>query len=243
MVQSRLRYLIDGQVQRSPDFTCLMSSAEGLWSDLLIEHQKMPISSPSAPFTVIKPHLLVVTSGQTNVSWRAGGSHHVQHWRPGTSALLNSDYQLRDVTYDAPCEQLMIEIDESKYALDDGPRLMASLVPHMVMEDAHIDAITKCIREEIIGGCQTGKLYAQSLSLALLSYISNRFAASPLSVGRAQRGLPSYRLKRVFDYIQANLSKDVSLHELAAVVGLSPRHFAHYFKQAQVNLRISTSCI
>ena len=42
--------------------------------------------------------------------------------------------------------------------------------------------------------------------------------------------LPSCRLRRVTDYVQQNLDKDLTLAELAAVVYMSPYHFARLFK-------------
>ena len=44
------------------------------------------------------------------------------------------------------------------------------------------------------------------------------------------RALPARRLRRVTEYIQQNLDKSLSLEELAAVVCMSPYHFAHLFK-------------
>ena len=42
--------------------------------------------------------------------------------------------------------------------------------------------------------------------------------------------LPSCRLRRVTEYIQQNLGKDLRLAELAALVYMSPYHFARLFK-------------
>ena len=42
--------------------------------------------------------------------------------------------------------------------------------------------------------------------------------------------LPSCRLRRVTDYVQQNLDKDLTLAELAAVLYMSPFHFARLFK-------------
>ena len=42
--------------------------------------------------------------------------------------------------------------------------------------------------------------------------------------------LPACRLKRVTEYIQDNLDKGLTLEELAAVVYMSPYHFARLFK-------------
>jgi len=42
--------------------------------------------------------------------------------------------------------------------------------------------------------------------------------------------LPSCRLRRVIEYVQQNLDKDLTLAELAGVVYMSPFHFARLFK-------------
>lgn len=42
--------------------------------------------------------------------------------------------------------------------------------------------------------------------------------------------LPGCRLRRVTEYIQQNLDKDLTLAELADVVDMSPYHFARLFK-------------
>jgi len=44
--------------------------------------------------------------------------------------------------------------------------------------------------------------------------------------------LPGSRLRRVAHYIQQNLDKDLPLAELAAVVYMSPYHFARLFKDS-----------
>ncbi len=44
--------------------------------------------------------------------------------------------------------------------------------------------------------------------------------------------LSGSRLRRVAEYIQQNLDKDLSLAELAAVVYMSPYHFARLFKDS-----------
>jgi len=44
--------------------------------------------------------------------------------------------------------------------------------------------------------------------------------------------LPGSRLRRVTQYIQQNLDKDLTLAELAAVVYMSPYHFARLFKDS-----------
>jgi AraC-like DNA-binding protein len=46
------------------------------------------------------------------------------------------------------------------------------------------------------------------------------------------RPLQKWRLKRVFDYVDTNLSSKISLLDLAAIAGLSRMHFACQFRAA-----------
>jgi len=49
----------------------------------------------------------------------------------------------------------------------------------------------------------------------------------------ATRGeLPAYRLRRVVQYIQDNVERELPLAELSAVVHMSPYHFARLFKSS-----------
>jgi len=44
--------------------------------------------------------------------------------------------------------------------------------------------------------------------------------------------LPAYRVRRVAQYIQDNLQRELRLAELSAVVHMSPYHFARLFKRS-----------
>src|SRR5260370_38676814 len=62
--------------------------------------------------------------------------------------------------------------------------------------------------------------------------------------------LPWGRLRRVIEYIQQNLDQDLTLAELAALVYMSPYHFARLFKRSTcmpphrfvVRQRITRAC-
>ena len=55
---------------------------------------------------------------------------------------------------------------------------------------------------------------------------------SPAEIQQQTSTLPWCRLRRVTEYIQHNLGKDLTLAELAAVVYMSPYHFARLFKRS-----------
>jgi AraC family transcriptional regulator len=82
------------------------------------------------------------------------------------------------------------------------------------------------------------RVYVESFSIVLLSEIMNCQAVDLSRSRRAERrppvkgGLAGWQLKAVCDYIEANLHKDISLAELAAIARLSPYHFCRAFKEA-----------
>jgi AraC family transcriptional regulator len=86
--------------------------------------------------------------------------------------------------------------------------------------------------DEILNGCSSGRLYGESLSLALMSYAWERYASSHPPVRSRQSGLSTPKLRRLLDYIFINLTSDLALHELAELVDLSPRQLCRSFKQA-----------
>jgi AraC-like DNA-binding protein len=57
-------------------------------------------------------------------------------------------------------------------------------------------------------------------------------AAYGIKTERCRGGLSPARLRRVLNYIAANLHDTNSLHQLAKLAELSPHHFAHAFKQS-----------
>jgi transcriptional regulator GlxA family with amidase domain len=56
-------------------------------------------------------------------------------------------------------------------------------------------------------------------------------AAPPLP--RVRGGLPPRALRRVREYIEANLEENISIQVLAGIAGLSMYHFARAFKQSE----------
>ncbi|MEM7798829.1 MAG: AraC family transcriptional regulator [Chloroflexota bacterium] len=74
-------------------------------------------------------------------------------------------------------------------------------------------------------------LYRESLHQTLMMHLLHRYALKAPSTAAGQgRNREEIRFQRVIDYLEANLSKKISLDELAAVEGLSPYHFSRCFR-------------
>jgi AraC family transcriptional regulator len=101
-----------------------------------------------------------------------------------------------------------------------------------LVRDPVIEATTLSLTQEAATGSSTGRLYMESacefLAHHLIYRYSNLSAAPPRSMG----GLSSRRLKLVLEYIEDTLGQPIKLRELAALVGVSARHFERAFRQS-----------
>ncbi len=78
---------------------------------------------------------------------------------------------------------------------------------------------------------EIGALEADSLRLALASALVGLSGES--GAARVHRGgLAPHRLRRVIEYLEANLNQDLSLATLAAEAGLPPHHFCRAFRES-----------
>jgi AraC family transcriptional regulator len=78
----------------------------------------------------------------------------------------------------------------------------------------------------------TDRLFVDGLTAALVAHVIKRYTVDRWKPKGMPRALDSHRLKRVLDYIDANLFESLALNQLAAEACLSPFHFSRLFKDA-----------
>lgn len=109
----------------------------------------------------------------------------------------------------------------------DLPRLL-QVQPELTFPDALISQLMRTLAEEIRDG-DVDRLLADSLVTTLAMRMAQRSGAT--LPGRTP-DLPYPRMRRVLDYVETHLARDLTLAELAGVACLSPSHFSHAFKKA-----------
>lgn len=109
-------------------------------------------------------------------------------------------------------------------------RSAVSIPPQLQLRDPHLQHIGWALKAELEADEPFGRVYAESLGVALASHLLRRYAhpaAVPTKLALSKR-----RLTDVLDYIHDHLSQDLSLTELAGVASLSPSHFKVFFRQS-----------
>jgi AraC family transcriptional regulator len=127
---------------------------------------------------------------------------------------------------------MVLQLDNSKLqhiAPDQVLAIDQSLESAQVTSDARLAAMLAAMCEEVRAGCTSGRLFGESISLALLAYLSGKYATPRTSENCDQRLSPAQK-RSIVDYIRANLAANISVTELAELVQMSPSHFARMFK-------------
>lgn len=97
-------------------------------------------------------------------------------------------------------------------------------------EDSLIQHIGLALLAESESETPAGKLYAESLIQTLTLHLLKNYSTANRKPENAHGGLSGYRLRRVKEFICANLEEDLSLAEIAASSDLSQYHFARAFR-------------
>lgn len=100
----------------------------------------------------------------------------------------------------------------------------------------HADPLVYAIGQAILGELQTGGLlgvlYLESLFRTLALHLLRNHAVFRQQPRPMSGKLPKEALRRIRDYVYAHLDSEITLEALAALVHLSPYHFARKFKEA-----------
>jgi len=77
-----------------------------------------------------------------------------------------------------------------------------------------------------------GRLYVDALATQLTLHLLKHYSTAIVQDERPVAKLSRHKLLRAIDYIDANLSSDLALRDIAQALAMSPGHFAHAFRQA-----------
>jgi AraC family transcriptional regulator len=102
--------------------------------------------------------------------------------------------------------------------------------PQLQIKDPRVAHIGWALKTELEAEDPPDRLYAEGLGVALTAHLIRRFAR--VVRGAPAGGLSGRQLHAVTDYIEAHLASNLSLHELAALAGLSASHFKLLFKRS-----------
>ena len=138
---------------------------------------------------------------------------------------------------DGTAEALIVSLPPTltrKTALHDidyNPAFL-EFMPRMGHADPLVHAIGHAVLGELQSGGLLGALYLESLFRTLAIHLLRNHAVFAKRPPPVNGKLPPATVQCVRDYVHAHFSEEITLEALAALVHLSPYHFARNFKAA-----------
>jgi len=218
--------------------TLLLSSRGRGWSDMAAELRRHEAGTVPA----IAPQQLEITiaidGGGEAVVRRAGaGRKQENRAKPGTiwlSPIGVGDNEI-DITHPLPqvlhlylpTQRFMTLAD--RYRLP--PRPAHSVRYAAGVDDEVLRQIGRSILAELANESAAGRLVVEAASTLLAARLIHSHLDVGAPTGKPLSGyrLDGARLRRVLDYIDAKVTADLSVAELASVAGLSVFHFSRAF--------------
>ena len=209
-----------------------LSSNAYAWTGLLMENHRVP--PLEFPERIASSHLIALHFRPAKLQWFRGGHPQTKRMTHGSLDIVPQGTLLGGYSQDET-EFLMMALDPSfvdRLASDAGVPTPFELVRHLGIYDSQIEHIGLALKAELETGCLSGRLYGESLAVALVAHLLSKYSAHVPDSHNHSAGLPAYKLRRVVEYINDNLTEDLTLAEIACVAGMNPHYFSRAFRQS-----------
>jgi AraC family transcriptional regulator len=228
-------------VRKYPPTSSLLASSAGLgWSTMSAELRSHGVCE-APPIVPRHVEIFLVVAGNKNGLVRRTGAGFCQEAMPKTGAIWLSPAGIgKEITITSPIPQTMhlylpIALFDRLKEDFNLPNAPAYSIRHAAgARDVVVDQIGRSILSELTVETTTSRMYAETVSLVLAARLLHKYCDSGACTLTAPSSHPldQSRLRRVVDYISANIEHDISLADLAQTACLSPFHFARRFNLA-----------
>ena len=181
-------------------------------------------------------HTLYMHEGGEPVraTWRVAGQRFNAWVRTGHLWIVPRSIP-HTSSFQGPHGGVLLSIGKSQFEHHISPLMRGGrieLAPRFNLEDAQLEHSLRALVAVARDGSGADVLMGELLVNAACVRLAKRYAVSKLNIVPRRGGLPMARLKRVLEYIDANLGKNITLSELAGVVNMSLYYFAVLFRQS-----------
>jgi AraC family transcriptional regulator len=220
-------------VSRPSEVQALLSS---VWRGLPFDVTEHPEGCDASELTMAESMLWLVPEGVTPLHWRDRGAPRREVMVPEKIVFWRQGHRLTDITTKGPHSSFVMLLPEQRivdWMHDDWRRVvhgLQSIGGHAIHRDAFVLHALRAVSNEISQGCPAGAAFAESVSIAMLTYLAGNWGGRDPARGREPPERAAVRKVKAF--IEENLADDLSLSELAALARLSPRQLMRAFKTA-----------
>jgi AraC family transcriptional regulator len=163
------------------------------------------------------------------------GLRQTRDGRSSVSDMLHGEMTLMpsgmpsEWSWNSACDRLDVMLPADVFGDESA---LLDVVDRRVFRDSEMETICRSLYREVSLGEMADRLFVESLVMQLGVLLLRRHATAPKEArSMSPAGLTRGQARGVLDYIESNLSRELTLRELAGTASLSPHHFARMFKR------------
>jgi AraC family transcriptional regulator len=215
---------------RSP----LVSSYYANWDGIRLDHHRQP--AHETPDHYFQQHIIGISLSPvvTQAERVLGGRFQIEQIANGDITVIPAITHHKSRCQSGG-EFLLLGLEPTffnRVALEllDLPTI--EIVPYFHTPDPLIQQIGLALKSELESEGMGSRVYVQSLATTLCIHLLRNYCTVHPTIPQFPQGLSRFKLQQAITYIQENLDQDLSLMEIAEVVGISMYHFSRLFKQS-----------
>jgi AraC family transcriptional regulator len=208
----------------------IFSSRGTRWSGLLVEKKRRTFAD--CPHVVEIHEPWIVDPAKVELKWMARGTRYRFTIRPGMSMFINEGYRFDELTGATPeCEVVYVRLEQAKIVEllhGDAPSSKIDFFDNVTTHDEQAVGMITAMYAEARAGSPAGALFSESISVALLTHLYDRYDRAG-AARRLEGRLSPRQVETINRYVTEHIGSDLSVVELAGVLQLSPAHFCRMF--------------
>jgi AraC family transcriptional regulator len=208
-------------------------SSAFLGGDVILEKHLTPQSAHYGEREQTTDTLFLHEGKPVRAAWRVCG-RRLDAWVRSGHLWIVPRSMPHTASFQGPHGGVLLSIGNSQLERHIGPLVRGGRIELALgfnLEDAQLEHLLRALlavaQDGSCADALLGELLVNAVCVRLASY-----AVSKLKIVPRRGGLPAARLKRVLEYIDANLGENITLSELAGVVNMSLYYFAVLFRQS-----------
>ncbi len=210
----------------------LFSSQKLDWAGTFLEHHCQ--STWETPYFSSSYHSIVVNnSHQIQIGHWSGDLKLHQQFNKGDITIFPANTQHKQ-SWDREWDFFLLCLDPkfmTQIAYESIGMESIDILPYFATPDPLIYQFCIGLISELRSGELCCQLYVEHLIAALSIHLIRQYSVKNHSL-QDPNGLPKSKLQQAISYINEHLTEDLSLKDIAKVVGLSPFYFTNLFKQS-----------
>ena len=211
----------------------LITSKNKNWNGIYLRHDRQPAFA--IPEHSHSRHTLIISLGNSLLAeWSIDGQFRDLQYNRGDVFIVPANVPHR-AYWKQPSEGIMLALEPEsmvKAAIDSLLSDRIELIPQFATTDLQLFQIAQWLLIELQQQHIGSSLYIESLTTMLMIHLLRNYTTVEQKIPDYTGGLAQYKLRMAIAFIHENLDRDLKLADIAALVAMSPYHFARMFKQS-----------